>query len=355
MNPTFPNTLAVIGGPKLGLYDMRNLTQASFSTISNLKALSSVSITSSKVITSGIDGMVKVYKYPSSEKSNKTNAKDTKKQANKNQYLELAYQMKAPEGIAKFAVDPFCMNYCTVLLNGQIDLYQKSFYKDKRIRQEVLKQQGLENLTELIKKSEQSGTKEPILTSIGGMQYSEKMLAHKLGRGLRNIDRGSYKYYNRGMYAKFDPSQEIHNKHKTKFIRQEKVVNLSQYDKYMRKFQFKEALVKVLESGNSQKILGLVEQLMIQDELDTALAQFVDDASCMLLLRFLVKKMNSENCHGVVVYLAERFLELVLKRGVVSDVVNEWIQRLANKIEDEVKKEKEIDEIKMLMVGVESN
>ena len=341
-NPVFPDTMAVVGGPKLGLYDIRNLSSPIFSSVSNLKSLSSVNLTSSKVITSGLDGMVKVYKYSCLE----SNSDSKKEKISEDKFFELAYQMKEEEGISKFAVDPFCMNYCKLFLNGKIELYQKSFYKDKKVREKVLEQQGLENIDLIIESAEKSQMKDPVLASIAGVKYSEKMLARKLGRGLRNFDRGSYKYYNRGLYSKYDENEH----EKTQFIKQEKVVNLAKYDKLLRKFKFKEALVKVLQGGNSQQILGVLEQLMIQDDLDTALAQFGNDEECVLMLKFLVKKINSENCQGIVLYLSERFVEILQERKSVSEHVFGWVQRLNQKIEEELSKEEDINHIKSLLL-----
>jgi hypothetical protein len=302
-----------------------------------------VNLTSSKVITAGLDGMVKVYKYSS---LNQNPNQKLSKQTPEDKYLELAHQMKDEEGISKFAVDPFCMNYCKVLLNGQIQLYQKSFYKDKKVRDKVLEQQGLSNIESILETAEKNQMKDPVLASIAGVKYSEKMLARRLGRGLRNLDRGSYKYYNRGLYSRFDKEES----EETTFIKQEKVVNLAKYDKLLRKFRFKEALVEVLQGGNSQQILGVLEQLMIQDDLDTALAQFGNDAECLLMLKFLVKKINSENCQGIVLYLSERFIEILQERSSVSENVFEWVKRLNQKVEEELLKENDISQIKSLLL-----
>ena len=343
----FPNSLAIIGGPKLSLYDIRKLDSPSFSTISNLKSLTSVHLTSSKVITSGLDGMIKVYKYSSgiSSQGNLDKKTGLMETDDENKFLELSLQMKQDEGIVKFAVDPFCMNYCSILANGKLSLFQKNYFKDEKVRAKVLEQQGLANINQILENSKINNLKDPVFASIAGIKYSEKMLARKLGRGLRNIDRGSYKYYNRGLYSKFDINYDGDQINSTTFIQQEKVLNLSKFDKFLRKFQFKEALVKVLQTGNSQKILGILEQLMIQDHLDTALAQFKDEESSLLLLKFLVKKMNSENCQGIISYLSERYLEILESDGKVTEEVFEWVKRLAQKVEEELLKEKEIDQV----------
>jgi hypothetical protein len=322
---------------------MRNLSSPVFSSISNLKSLCSVHLTSSRLITAGVDGMVKFYKY--SNLNENSNVSVRKSQKSEERFLELAYQIKEEEGLSKFSVDPFCMNYCTISLNGQIKLFQKSFYKNSKVRQKVIEQQGLSNIDKILEDAENQNVKDPVLTSIAGVKYSEKMLARQLGRGLRQFDRGSYKYYNRGLYSKYDKDDE----EETKFIKQEKIVNLSRYDKLLRKFMFKEALIKVLEGGNSQQILGVLEQLMIQDDLDTALAQFQTEEECLLMLKFLVKKINSENCQGVVMYLSERFVEILQEKASVSEKVYEWVKRLNQKIEDELLKETEIDQIKSLL------
>ena len=347
LNPAFPNALAVIGGPKVGLYDIRNLSATTFSSISNLKSLTSVNLTSSRLITSGLDGSIKIYKYTSNESSNPdSNHPTSTKSTSEPSVLELAYQMKRDEGVAKFAVDPFCMNHCTILIDGRMQLCQKKYYQNRQVREKVLEQQGLANIDQILESAQHSDPKNPVFASIGGIKYSEKMLARRLGRGLRHSDRGSYKYYNRGLYSRYE---EEDPENPTKFIEQDKAVNLSEYDKFLRKFLFKEALVKVLKSGNSQKILGVLEQLMIQDDLDTGLAQFGDESSQILLLRFLVKKMNSENCRGVVMYLTERFLEILQGQGSVSEDVFKWVTRLRQKVEQELLKEKEIDEINLLL------
>jgi hypothetical protein len=294
--------------------------------------------------------MIKIYKYPSSTSS--VSQPNTKKQNSEEKgILELAYQKHEQEGITKLGIDPFCMNYCTILLTGEIKLFQKSYYKSNSVREQILKQQNLSNITELLDQNKRTDFKDPVLASIAGIKYSEKMLAHRLGRGLRQIDRGSYKYYNRGLYAKFAPEDEVANP--VKLITQEKTVDLESYDKLMRKFMFKEALTKALENGDSRKVLGVLEQLMIQDELDTALAQFNDSSSCLLLLKFLAKKMNSENCQGCVGYVTERFIEILREKGEVEEEVKEWVGILLQKVNAELLKETQIDQVrKLLFVGV---
>lgn len=289
-----------------------------------MKSLTSVSLTHRRLVTAGLDGMIKVYK------------------SDKSKVLELAHQIKHKEGILRMNCDPFCMNYTTIDVMGEIKIMQKPYFKNQETMKRVYKGEGLEGL--------EQDQEDAVLLTSNGISYSEKILSRKFAEGFRQTDRGSYKYYQRGLYAKPENQTNSGSLDPVTIIKEEKRVNLAKYDKLLRKFQVKEALETALASGNSRVIIGVIEQLLVQDDLETALAGLGQDTKGLILLsKFLCKKTNSDNSAGVISYVLERMIELFGARMATKKETREWLVEIQAKLGEVTLREKRVMIIRDLL------
>ena len=312
--------ICAAGGRKVACYDPRMTNQPIYEFTNNIKTVSALALSSRRLLSGAQDGIIKVYSPDNN--------------SNLGSKIGLVYQTRVEEGVMSIAVDSACLNYAVLTMEGRLTCYQKKFYGS-----------AVSGSKSKINGMGQAGGEHENGVSVtsNGIRYSQKTLIERLGRGFRISDRGSYKYYQRGRFQKFQTESESTR------ITQKRSGRIPKYDMYLQRFDFKKALLSALETNNTQIIMSVVEQLMLQDALHTGLALFQDDDVAMIkLLSFLMKKVNSDNTASLLDYLLEQVLELDLGLG------NPEVLALVEGIEAEIGTELETqclqDEL-TLMVG----
>ncbi|EGR27969.1 U3 small nucleolar protein, putative [Ichthyophthirius multifiliis] len=82
----------------------------------------------------------------------------------------------------------------------------------------------------------------------------------------------SYKYFNRGIYEK---QQQFDVKYEEK-----KNKKVNQYDKYLKKFQYKTAMLKAIESKQNDVVIALYEELLQRGEVSNAFKNLDQHKRC---------------------------------------------------------------------------
>jgi hypothetical protein len=308
------------GGPKMSLFDIRQMDKPLFSQSNNIKNLSSIKMTNDRIITAGLDGHLKIYKPDPSE------------------VLKLNHQFKPCEGILGMNVDPLSLNYSIISTENELSVFQKPYYSKKDTMKNILSGNGLGYL------EEEEQNQESVMVS-NGKKYSEKDLTSMFSKGFMHNDRGSYKYYQRGLYVK-----PLAQSHSETIIKNEKSVNLQKYDKLLRKYKFSEALESVLRSGNSLNILGVMEQLMLTDDLETALSEFcLSMNNIILILKFIHKKIISDNCLNIIHYVLERVIAISGDLIVKHTEGRQWLKDIQKRLQKFQEREKKVARIKEII------
>lgn len=97
----------------------------------------------------------------------------------------------------------------------------------------------------------------------------------------------SYKFFNRGIYAKNDESADS----VVKFITSKQ---MKKYDTFLKKFKYGEALKHALTTKDSQVIVAIIEELVYRNGIEIAIRNLEGD-DIKLLLDFIYKKCDSTN------------------------------------------------------------
>lgn len=138
----------------------------------------------------------------------------------------------------------------------------------------------------------------------------------------------SYKYFNRGVYAK----EEESNTKKVEFVKARK---MKKYDDFLKKFKYSEALKHSLTTKDTQIIVSVIEELLYRNGLDIAVKNLGID-EIRILLNFVYKKCDSSNHQQLIFYV----LEIVLKR------IERWedgdLDQILGKVREKISREEEV-------------
>lgn len=83
--------------------------------------------------------------------------------------------------------------------------------------------------------------------------------------------------------------------------------HLSKYDKYLKRFEFSNALDEVIKEGNPNVIITMLQELMHRDAISSALAGR-DDVSLEPVVRFLLRHVHNPRYTNVIVDVAQVLL-----------------------------------------------
>ena len=108
----------------------------------------------------------------------------------------------------------------------------------------------------------------------------------------------SYKFFNRGVYAKGDGGADT----TVAFINSKK---MKKYDTYLKKFRYGEALKHALTTKDTQVIVAMIEELAYRNGLNTAI-QNLEETDVKHLLEFIYKKCDSANHQNLVFFIFEQ-------------------------------------------------
>lgn len=240
---------ACIGSRSLDIWDIRAPGKSLFSAVVSAKSLTGLKVMKDKIAVTSYDNSLRVFDYKSAE-----------------QHLELAGLRKFDSPVALFACDSKLKNFALTSVDRVSLVY-----------------------TSTGDETDQLQDKEPLTV--------EQQLLAKLQKGVLTRDTTSRKFFQRGLW------QEKKDGFTVK-IAKPQMPNFASYEKYLRKFQFTEALLDALKTKNSVVILAVVENLVSRSSLKPAI-KGLDLEGVQMLLEFISKKLDSENCQREILGLAE--------------------------------------------------
>lgn len=160
--------------------------------------------------------------------------------------------MKLPSEILSMGMSSDGQNYALGLLNGTLLVRSKKFTDED---------------------DEDDMNMEP-----------EQVMSKFLSRDQLVSTSKGYKYFYRGQYGKEDPTDDVVSK-------SHKKVNLQKFEKYLKKFQYKNALNAALEKQSTDITVSLIEELIQRSSLEIALSNRSEE-ELILLLDFLIWKIS---------------------------------------------------------------
>eukprot|EP00467_Chlorarachnion_reptans_P004287 CAMPEP_0114500584 /NCGR_PEP_ID=MMETSP0109-20121206/8041_1 /TAXON_ID=29199 /ORGANISM="Chlorarachnion reptans, Strain CCCM449" /LENGTH=509 /DNA_ID=CAMNT_0001678253 /DNA_START=62 /DNA_END=1588 /DNA_ORIENTATION=- len=139
---------------------------------------------------------------------------------------------------------------------------------------------------------------------------------------------GSTRYYKRGVrYQPTDQDAFVANKRKKK---------LQQYDYFMHKFQYKNALDAALQSAHPNVVTSVLDELMQREGLKIALADR-DDKELLPVLSFIVKHVTNPHHADILVHTANIIIKLYGDVCRHSSVIDDLLIKLKGQIKAELK------------------
>lgn len=181
---------------------------------------------------------------------------------------KVMYTVKLPSEVLSFDISSDGENYALGLLNGTLLVRSKKFTKEDE--EEDLDPE--EVLNKIISKDEL------VQTSKG------------------------YKHFYRGQYGKQADTDDVISKSRKK-------VSLQKFEKYLKKFQYKNALNAALEKNDPDVIVSLLEELIQRSSLEIALANRSED-ELIMLLSFLIWKMSDYRFSDLLLEVAKIVIDM---------------------------------------------
>lgn len=270
------NTVSVVGGKFLKIWDLRNTSECLKEMLIGNKTVNNVFYSNKRLITTSYDNHLKVF--------------DT------DQNFKIINQIKYDSPIIHFATDSELTRYAIGLQNKKVKIFKK----------------GKELEKESVKKDKFSET--------------ERLLLNKLHFGVGHKDNVSYKFFNRGVW---ETPEDFTSK-----IGKPSKIKRNVCDKYLRKFQYVKALQKALSTNNTVIIISIIEELIIRDGIENAVRN-LEEEFVIMLLKFILKKIDSVNTEGVLLEIFNIFLEQVEFSNLDNDVLD-IIEDIENKLNAEI-------------------
>lgn len=218
---------------------------------------------------------------------------------------KVTYTMKLPSEVLSFDISSDGQNYALGLLNGTLLVRSKKFTQDED-----------EDL------------------NLDPEQLMNKFLSQDQ---LISTSKG-YKYFYRGQYGKKADTDDIISKPRKK-------VNLQKFEKFLKKFQFKNALNEALEKRSTDITVSLIEELIHRGALEIAIANRSED-ELILLIDFLLWKISDYRFSDLLVEVAKITIDMYSCIIGHSQRVFAKFRELYEKIEKEISEQKQMLEVK---------
>ncbi|KAI3460848.1 hypothetical protein Pfo_017511 [Paulownia fortunei] len=153
----------------------------------------------------------------------------------------------------------------------------------------------------------------------------------------RKVLRPSYfRYFHRGQNQK--PSEGDY------LIKRPKKVKFAEYDKLLKKFRHKEALVAALNGKNPENVVAVMEELVARKKLLKCISN-LDTEELGLLLGFLQKYSTMPRYAGLLTRLVNKVVELRAEDIRSSDQLRNHIRNLKRDVEEEIRVQQSLLEI----------
>jgi len=216
--------------------------------------------------------------------------------------LKKLYNIKLGCEVIDFDITESLLKYSVVDENGKVNIKQKGLVNDK------------------------DQTEENEFDMLNPEKYASKTISK------------NYAYFNRGQYENLEFNKEDGSNTNLKVLHNEKTIKakLQEYDIYMKKFMFKEALDSVLSQNNPEFILSLCEELIKRNSFHIALLNR-SHKEILPLLKFISWKIDDDRYQSHILSIYKCFLDYYFfSFGVIDN----------KKIEDD--EEKVIYEVSMI-------
>eukprot|EP01016_Furgasonia_blochmanni_P052339 TRINITY_DN8331_c0_g1_i4.p1 TRINITY_DN8331_c0_g1~~TRINITY_DN8331_c0_g1_i4.p1 ORF type:complete len:608 (-),score=160.92 TRINITY_DN8331_c0_g1_i4:84-1907(-) len=292
----FPNGVSFIsvGGNETKVWDIRNNEKPLFSFANNQKTVTSVRVLSSgeRFLTGSLDQLIKVYDPKS---------------------MLVTHQFEFEAGILGFEVSDGLSHLGVGLANGRMT-----------IRSRKIGDPSKPDSDEEIPVDDEEEEK-----------YEEMDLLNEMAEKRKRRVK-DYRFFHRGIY-------ETPEHYDVKFeeTRRRKVMD---YDKYLRKFQYREALNAALKTTNTGVILGLIEELAQRGALEIALSNR-DDEELKLLFGFLVDKVLVPNMNSILLEITNMVIEIYGTQIGQRPILQDFLETLRNNLNDEQEIQRDILQI----------
>ncbi|KAL1559695.1 protein SLOW WALKER 1-like [Salvia divinorum] len=164
----------------------------------------------------------------------------------------------------------------------------------------------------------------------------------------RKVLRPSYfRYFQRGQNLK--PSEGDY------LIKRPKKVKMAEFDKLLKKFRHREALVAALNKRNPESVVAVMEELVARKKLMKCVSN-LDMEELGLLLSFLQKYSTMPRYAGLLTRLANRVVESRAEDIRSSDKLRNFIRNLKRDVDEEIRIQQSLLEIQgiispMLMIA----
>lgn len=144
---------------------------------------------------------------------------------------------------------------------------------------------------------------------------------------------GTYKYFIRGKNAKATPGDftVATTRHK----------RIAPYDRALRKFDYKKALNEALDTRSPIIVASMLEELRLRVGLDRALAGR-DEESLEPLLAFLTKYVTDPKYAALLIDVCTRVIDMYAPKLSQSMLIDQLFVKLLEKINEEVRVQKQI-------------
>ena len=219
---------------------------------------------------------------------------------------KVMYTIKLPSEILSMDISSDGQHYALGLINGTLLVRSRKFESDLD-EDEILEPEDLMN------------------------KYLSRDQMRKTSKDTR--------YFYRGQYGKEQESDDIISKTTKK-------VNLQKYEKFLKKFEYKNALNSALEKKEPDVIVSLMEELIQRSSLEIALA-YRSEEELIELLDFLIWKISDYRFADLLIEVAKIVIDMYSCVIGHSTVVLEKFKELQEKIHNEIEEQK-------IILGVKS-
>eukprot|EP01138_Halocafeteria_seosinensis_P011431 gb/GECG01011675.1/.p1 GENE.gb/GECG01011675.1/~~gb/GECG01011675.1/.p1 ORF type:complete len:685 (+),score=124.48 gb/GECG01011675.1/:1-2055(+) len=170
------------------------------------------------------------------------------------------------------------------------------------------------------------GTTDKTVTVKQRIVPSKQVAAEK--RQADVIRGGSYKYFMRGQSRTPSTSDIV--------AETDKAPKLNKYEKYLKKFQYNEALTATLSTFNPIIILSMLEELTRRGGLRAAIANR-DETNLEPLVSFVVRYITHPRYSSVLLDVANMILDIYAPVMGQSYTIDHWFVKLQHKLREELK------------------
>ncbi|KAJ8662044.1 hypothetical protein O0I10_002376 [Lichtheimia ornata] len=168
--------------------------------------------------------------------------------------------------------------------------------------------------------------------SIRKRQVNSEEKAAK-SRKQEQLRSGAYKYFMRGKSSV--PEQDAFVVERTRKTR------LNQYDKYLKSFEYHNALDEVLRLRNTNVTAAMLQELIHRDGLESALSGR-DDVGLEPLVSFLIRHINQPRYTPLLVDVADVLLDIYTPVVGQSPLIDGLLGQLAFKVNREIDLQKDL-------------